>query len=58
MRAWGSALTSRRRDPNGPLTSEERDEVTQLRRELRTVTKERTSCEKLQPSSPGAESEL
>lgn len=30
-----------RRDPNGPLTSEERAELTRLRREFRTVSQER-----------------
>ena len=30
-----------KRDPNGPLTTEERAEATRLRRELRTVTMER-----------------
>jgi transposase len=30
-----------KKDPNGPLTSEERAEVVRLRRELRTMTMER-----------------
>ena len=35
-----------RRDPNGPLTTEERAEVMRLRRELRTVTMERDFLKK------------
>lgn len=30
-----------KKDPNGPLTSDERAEVTRLRRELRVITMER-----------------
>ena len=30
-----------RKDPNGPLTTEERAELTRLRREMKTVTMER-----------------
>jgi transposase len=42
VRAWVKrADIDERKDPNGPLTSEERAEVTRLRRELRTVTMER-----------------
>lgn len=35
-----------KRDPNGPLTTEERAEVVRLRRELRTVTMERDFLKK------------
>lgn len=42
VRAWVKrADIDERKDPNGPLTSEERAENTRLRRELRTVTMER-----------------
>ena len=42
VRAWVErAEIDEKKDPNGPLTSEERAEVTRLRRELRTVTMER-----------------
>jgi transposase-like protein len=42
VRAWVKrAGIDEKQDPNGPLTSEERAEVTRLRRELRTVTMER-----------------
>lgn len=42
VRAWvHQAAIDAKRDPHGPLTSEERAEVTRLRRELRTVTMER-----------------
>ena len=42
VRAWvKQSSIDRRRDPNGPLTSEERAELTRLRREMRTVTMER-----------------
>jgi len=42
LRAWmQQAAIDAKGDPNGPLTSEERAEVTRLRRELRTVTMER-----------------
>lgn len=42
VRAWVKrADIDEKRDPNGPLTSEERAEVTRLRRELKTVTMER-----------------
>jgi transposase-like protein len=41
-RAWVvRAEIDEKRDPNGPLTTEERTEVTRMRRELRTVTMER-----------------
>lgn len=42
VRAWVKrAAIDEKKDPNGPLTSDERAEVTRLRRELRTVTMER-----------------
>jgi transposase len=42
VRAWVQrADIDEKKDPNGPLTSDERAEVTRLRRELRTVTMER-----------------
>jgi transposase len=42
VRAWVTrAAIDEKKDPNGPLTSDERAEVTRLRRELRTVTMER-----------------
>lgn len=42
VRAWVKRVEiDEKRDPNGPLTSDERAEVTRLRRELRTVTQER-----------------
>jgi transposase len=42
VRAWVKrAGIDEKQDPNGPPTSEERGEVTRLRRELRTVTMER-----------------
>lgn len=42
VRAWAKrADVDAKRDPNGPLTGDERAEVTRLRRELRTVTMER-----------------
>ena len=42
VRAWVKrAEVDEKQDPNGPLTSNERAEVTRLRRELRTVTMER-----------------
>jgi transposase len=42
VRGWvRRAEIDEKRDPHGPLTSEERAEVTRLRRELRTVTMER-----------------
>jgi transposase-like protein len=42
VRSWVKrAEIDEKQDPNGPLTSEERAEVTRLRRELRTVTQER-----------------
>ena len=47
VRAWvKQAGIDARRDPHGPLTSEERAEVTRLRRELRTVTMERDFLKK------------
>ena len=42
VRAWvRQAGIDEKRDPRGPLTSEERAELTRLRRELKTVTMER-----------------
>ena len=42
VRAWVTqAGIDERRDPTGPLTTEERAEMVRLRRELRTVTMER-----------------
>lgn len=42
VRAWEKqAEIDGRRSPNGPLTSEERAELTRLRRELKTVSMER-----------------
>jgi transposase-like protein len=42
VRAWEKqAEIDERRSPNGPLTSEERAELTRLRRELKTVSMER-----------------
>jgi transposase len=42
LRAWVQrADIDEKKDPAGPLTSDERAEVTRLRRELRTVTMER-----------------
>jgi transposase len=42
VRAWVQrAEIDEKKDPNGPLTSDERAEVTRLRRELRTMTMER-----------------
>ena len=42
VREWVKrAAIDEKKDPNGPLTSDERSEVTRLRRELRTVTMER-----------------
>jgi len=42
VRAWVKrAKIDERKDPQGPLTSEERAENTRLRRELKTVTMER-----------------
>lgn len=42
VRDWvRRAAIDEKKDPNGPLTSEERAEVVRLRRELRTVTMER-----------------
>ncbi len=42
VRNWvKQAGVDARRDPNGPLTSEERAELARLRRELKTVTMER-----------------
>ena len=42
VRQWKQrAEIDAKRDPGGPLTSEERAEVVRLRRELRTVTMER-----------------
>jgi len=42
VRGWvRQASIDARRDPQGPLTSEERAELTRLRRELKTTTMER-----------------
>lgn len=42
VRAWvKQAEIDANRDPQGPLTSEERAELTRLRRELKTTTMER-----------------
>ena len=42
LREWVKrADIDEKKDPNGPLTSEERAEVVRLRRELRTMTMER-----------------
>jgi len=42
VRAWVKrAGIDAKRDPNGPLTTDERAEVVRLRRELRTMTMER-----------------
>jgi transposase len=42
VRAWvKQAAIDEKRDPQGPLTSEERAENARLRRELKTVTMER-----------------
>ena len=54
VRAWvKQAGIDARRDPHGPLTSEERAEVTRLRRELRTVTMERDFLKKAAAGSIG-----
>jgi len=42
VRAWvRQAAVDDKRDPQGPLTSEERAELTRLRREFKTVSLER-----------------
>jgi transposase len=42
VRNWvDRARIDERKDPNGPLTTEERAELTRLRREMKTVTMER-----------------
>jgi transposase len=47
VRAWvRQAGIDGRRDPNGPLTSEERAELARIRRELKTVTMERDFLKK------------
>lgn len=47
VRQWKQrAEIDAKRDPNGPLTTEERAEVVRLRRELRTVTMERDFLKK------------
>ena len=47
LRAWvRQADTDQRRDPQGPLTSDERAELTRLRRELRAVEQERDFLKK------------
>jgi transposase len=47
VREWvRRAEIDEKRDPSGPLTSEERAEMTRLKRELRTVTMERDFLER------------
>ncbi len=47
VRAWvQQAEIDARRDPHGPLTSDEKAEMTRLRRELRIVTMERDFLKK------------
>lgn len=47
VRAWvKQAAVDEKRSPDGPLTSEERAEMTRLRRELKTVTMERDFLKK------------
>ena len=47
VRAWvRQATIDEKRDPDGPLTSEERGELTRLRRELKTVSMERDFLKK------------
>ena len=47
VRNWvRQAEVDGRRDPAGPLTSEERAELTRLRREFKTVTQERDFLKK------------
>jgi transposase len=47
VRAWVMrADIDERKDPRGPLTTEERSEMTRLRRELKTVTMERDFLKK------------
>lgn len=47
VRAWvRQHRIDGRRDPQGPLTSEERAELTRLRREFKTVTQERDFLKK------------
>lgn len=47
LRAWvRQARIDAKGDPQGPLTSDERAEMTRLRRELRTVTMERDFLKK------------
>jgi transposase-like protein len=42
VRNWDKrARIDEKKDPNGPLTTEERAELTRLRREMKTVTMER-----------------
>ncbi len=42
VRNWDKrARIDQKKDPNGPLTTEERAELTRLRREMKTVTMER-----------------
>lgn len=54
VRAWvRRAEIDERKDPQGPLTSEERAENTRLRRELKTVTMERDFLRKAAAGSTG-----
>ena len=47
VREWvRQARINEQRDPRGPLTSEERAELTRLRREFKTVTMERDFLKK------------
>jgi transposase len=47
VRGWvRQAAIDEKRDPRGPLTTEERSEVVRLRRELRMVTMERDFLKK------------
>ena len=53
VRAWvRQATIDAKRDPQGPLTSEERAELTRLRRELKTTTMERDFLRKAACRSP------
>lgn len=47
VRAWvRQAEVDKRRDPSGPLTTDEKAEMARLRRELKTVTMERDFLKK------------